>query len=299
MSQILSDIQKAADLLKQGKLVAFPTETVYGLGASVFLPEAIKKLFQVKGRPQDNPLIVHISDLNQLSMIVRDLPDKFDLLAKAFFPGPLTVLLPKSASVPGIVSANLPTIGVRMPAHPVALQLINAVGVPIVAPSANLSGKPSSTTAQHVLADFRDTIAGVLDGGPCHYGIESTVITLNPTPLILRPGAISEKQLEQVLNCPVFFIEKDSDKPLSPGMKYKHYAPQAKVLVFYSKKDCDDYMQRTPYCQRLFLTHIKPSELYSLFRKADDEQQEEIVILCDEQMQKNKALMNRIDRSCS
>lgn len=291
------EIQKAAALIRAGNLVAFPTETVYGLGASVFLPDAVRRIFEVKGRSQDNPLIVHISDLAQLALIVKEVPEEFYLLANSFFPGPLTILLPKLDSVPSIVSANLPTIGVRMPAHPMARQLIEAVGAPLVAPSANLSGKPSSTTAHHVIADFGEKIAGVLDGGPCLYGIESTVITLFPAPLILRPGAVSQQQLEHVLKRPIPFASPHCAKPLSPGMKYRHYAPQAKVVIFYTQEALEKYLHSASAHNRLVLTSLQPAELYALFRLADAEQKEEILILCDEAMLNNHALMNRITRA--
>jgi L-threonylcarbamoyladenylate synthase len=291
-----SEIQKAATFLKRGEVVAFPTETVYGLGASVFLPETVQKIFQIKGRPQDNPLIVHIAHLKQLPLIAKEWGEEFDRLAHAFFPGPLTVLLPKGEAVPSIVSANLPTIGVRMPAHPIARELIEAVG-PLVAPSANLSGRPSSTTAQHVLDDFGETICGVLDGGPCHYGIESTVVTLTPTPLILRPGAISQQQIEEVLQRPLPFAEGGVGKPLSPGMRYRHYAPDAKVTIFHSSHDLESYLQRAPKLRRMVVTSLQPSHLFALLRQADAEQQEEIVILCDASMQQNRALMDRLNRA--
>ena len=297
MNVPVSDIQRAAQILKEGGLVAFPTETVYGLGASVFQPQAIQRIFKVKGRPQDNPLIVHISSLEQLSLIVHAPPPEFYLLMEAFFPGPLTVLLPKLDTVPGIVSANLPQIGVRMPAHPVALQLIEAAGVPLVAPSANVSGKPSSTCAQHVQKDFGDLIDAVIDGGACEYGIESTVITLSPFPQILRPGAISQQQLEDVLGHPVPYAKGNADKPLSPGMKYRHYAPLAKVLVFHNPEAFAAYLKNADSRRCLKLDSVKREDLYARLRQADAEGQEEVVIYCDESMQKDLALMNRIERA--
>ncbi len=292
-----SDIQHFAEILKRGGVVAFPTETVYGLGASVFHPEAIQRIFQVKGRPQDNPLIVHISSLDQLPLIVSDVPYLFHQLAARFFPGPLTVLLPKLDTVPEIVSANLPQIGVRMPAHSIAKLLIEAVGVPLVAPSANLSGKPSSTCAAHVRADFGDLIDGIIDGGPCHYGIESTVITLSPFPQILRPGAICQKELEEVLGCNVPFAKAHADKPLSPGMKYRHYAPLAKIVVFQTQHAFFGYLETAPKLKRMVLERIHPEHLYAALRQSDTDGYSEIVIFCDEEMQKNLALMNRITRA--
>lgn len=290
------NVQEAAKALKRGGVVAFPTETVYGLGASVFLPHAIEKIFRVKGRPQDNPLIVHISHLDQLFLIVEVLPPLFTLLAKKFFPGPLTLLLPKKESVPGIVSAHLPMIGVRMPAHPLARQLIDAVGVPLVAPSANLSGKPSSTTAQHVLEDFGDAIEGIVDGGACHFGIESTVLSLLPTPQILRPGAITQEQLENVVGYSIPYADEHAERPLSPGMKYRHYSPHAKVVFFDSKPAFEAYLGANGH-SKMVLSSIKAEELYSVFRKADEEALEEVVIFCDSATLNNRALMNRIRRA--
>lgn len=292
-----SEILRAAEILKRGGIVAFPTETVYGIGASVFHKEAIQRIFQVKGRPQDNPLIVHIASLEQLALIVPTPPPLFDRLAQSFFPGPLTVLLPKLDTVPNIVSANLPQIGLRMPAHPIARRLIEATGVPLVAPSANLSGKPSSTLAAHVRDDFGDLIDAVIDGGACQYGIESTVITLSPSPQILRPGAICQQSLEEVLGCPVPYAEGHVDQPLSPGMKYRHYAPLAKVLVFQSQETFVTYLREAPACQRMVLDSLKPEELYVNLRQADAEGCKEVVIFCDEMMRNNPALMNRISRA--
>ena len=292
-----SDIQHFAEILKQGGVVAFPTETVYGLGASVFQPEAIQRIFQVKGRPQDNPLIVHISSLDQLPLIVSDVPQLFYRLAEKFFPGPLTVLLPKLETVPDIVSANLPQIGVRMPSHLIARQLIEAVGMPLVAPSANLSGKPSSTSAAHVQADFGDQIDGVIDGGLCSYGIESTVMTLSPYPQILRPGAITQKELEEVLGIHIPYAEAHGDKPLSPGMKYRHYAPVAKVTLFYDQHAFFSYLEGASQHKRLVLERVNPQDFYALLRQADVEGYSEVVIFCDDVMQKNFGLMNRITRA--
>ena len=292
-----SDIQHFANILKRGGVVAFPTETVYGLGAGVFHTAAIQRIFQVKGRPQDNPLIVHISSLDQLPLIVSNLPPLFHKLAEKFFPGPLTVLLPKLEAVPNVVSANLPQVGVRMPAHLVARQLIEAVGMPLVAPSANLSGKPSSTSAAHVRADFGDLIDGVIDGGPCHYGIESTVMTLSPFPQILRPGAITQKELEEVLGIYIPYAESQAEKPLSPGMKYRHYAPLAKVVVFQTEHAFLSYLESAPPLKRLVLDRLNPQDFYALLRRADVEGYTEVVIFCDAVVQNNLGLMNRITRA--
>lgn len=293
MNSIDAQINFAARCIRKGELVAFPTETVYGLGASVFNTEAIEKIFKVKKRPQDNPLIVHISSLDQLSLIADHPSELFFLLAKAFFPGPLTILLSRKREVPSSVSAGLPTIGVRMPAHSIARRLITASGTPLVAPSANLSGKPSSTTAEHVRDDFGKQLGYILDGGACQYGIESTVITLSPSPMILRPGAISKVQIEKVLDSPVELAHYSSDNtPLSPGMKYRHYAPKAKVTLISSVNEAGELHQK-----KKLLTSVTSDSLYAQLRAADAEGKEEILIVCDNSVQQNEALYNRILRA--
>lgn len=278
-------IKEAISFLKKGKPIAFPTETVYGLGAPVFLPETIEKIYALKRRPLDNPLIVHVSNLEQVLSIVKSFPEE---LVTSFWPGPLTLILPKRSSVPSIASAGLSTIGVRMPSHPLALELIEAVG-PLVAPSANLSGSPSSTTAAHVRDDFGDQVF-VLDGGPCHHGIESTVLTLDP-PTILRPGSITKEMLEEVLRQEVRFAREEAERPLSPGMKYKHYAPRAKVRLV----EAGERIFTQP--KRLILQSIRPEELYACFREADRKGYEEIIIRCDHTIKSNEALLNRLIRA--
>lgn len=284
-------ITLAAQAIRKGELVAFPTETVYGLGASVFNEGAIQNIFKVKRRPQDNPLIVHISSLDQLPLIVERPPDSFFALAKAFFPGPLTILLRKNKQVPSLVSAGLPTIGVRMPAHPIARDLIEAVGVPLVAPSANLSGLPSSTKAEHVRDDFDSKTVKVLDGGPCLHGLESTVLSLEPTPRILRPGVVTAEQISTVLKQKVTLSSDSEERPASPGMKYRHYAPKAKVRLVHSI-DCYNEEEGVKVLYR-----FAPSELYTLLRQADKEGAKEIVIVCDAILRQNSALFNRIERA--
>lgn len=230
-------IQAAARILKDGGLVGIPTETVYGLAANALNGAAVAKIFAAKGRPMDNPLIVHISDISQLDRLVRQVPESAKKLAERFWPGPLTMIMPKSDIIPDEVSAGLPTVAIRFPSHPVARALIDAAGLPLAAPSANLSGHPSPTTAAHVMNDLRGKIEAVLDGGACGVGVESTVITLatNP-PRLLRPGGITLEQLRDVLGT----VEMDSAvlNPLaegaraaSPGMKYKHYSHKANVII--------------------------------------------------------------------
>jgi L-threonylcarbamoyladenylate synthase len=227
-------IKKAAALLQAGGLVAFPTETVYGLGAIATDPEAVKKIFLVKGRPADNPLIVHISDLEQLDALVDSLSPEALYLARLFWPGPLSLVLKRSALVTPEVSAGLPTVAVRMPDHPLALRLIKAAGAPIAAPSANLAGRPSPTSSRHVLEDLGGLIDAVIRGQHCRIGVESTVLDLSGRqPLILRPGGLSREELETALNrsIPVAGSKFSTVKPSSPGMKYRHYAPKAPLIL--------------------------------------------------------------------
>jgi L-threonylcarbamoyladenylate synthase len=236
------NIARAAKLIRSGKLVAFPTETVYGLGANVFNERAIKEIFRVKGRPQDNPLIVHIHSLKQLHRLVKTVPMRFWLLAERFMPGPLTILLNKSDLVPMVVTAGLPTVAIRMPSHKIARALLKLSSVPIVAPSANVSGSPSPTRAEHVREDLDGTIAAILDGGSCDVGLESTVLDIaKRTPVILRPGAVTKEQLEAVLKTRVRVARPHRVRPASPGMKYAHYAPKAEVLSFEGK--CADVVK--------------------------------------------------------
>ena len=231
-AQRRGSIRKAAIWLRQGKLVAFPTETVYGLGADASNDRAVRQIFRVKGRPIDNPLIVHIWSTDQIPQLASSIPLMFWILAERFMPGPLTVLLRKSTSVPKIVTAGLSTVAIRMPDHAVAKALLKAAGVPIVAPSANLSGRPSPTTADHVCEDLCTRIPAILDGGRCRIGIESTVLDITRgTPVILRPGGISREEIEDALRIQVRVARLRRKRPSSPGMKYQHYAPRAELVV--------------------------------------------------------------------
>ncbi|MBO8165326.1 MAG: threonylcarbamoyl-AMP synthase [Brevibacillus sp.] len=229
-----AQIVDAARLIRQGEVVAFPTETVYGLGANALSDQAVEKIFRAKGRPSDNPLIVHISDREQLSMVARDVPKQAERLMERFWPGPLTLILPKQALVAERVTAGLDAVGVRMPDHQLARALIREAGVPIAAPSANRSGRPSPTTAKHVLADLDGRIAGVLDGGSAGVGVESTVLDVTAQPaMILRPGGITREQLAEVLGEVAVdpALAREAEQPRSPGMKYTHYAPQGELWV--------------------------------------------------------------------
>jgi L-threonylcarbamoyladenylate synthase len=227
--------RKAGDLLRQGEVVAFPTETVYGLGANALNANAVKKIFLAKGRPHDNPLIVHIAEFEQLKPLVQGISEKAYVLMHRFWPGPLTLIFPKSNLVPNEVTAGLDTVAVRMPRHPVALKLIKEAGVPIAAPSANTSGLPSPTEGAHVLADLNGKIPLILDGGETEVGLESTVVdvTVEP-PLILRPGGVTLEEIEDAIGQAAYDpgLSKDKNEtPRSPGMKYTHYSPKADVFI--------------------------------------------------------------------
>lgn len=228
-------IREAARLLQSNQVLAFPTETVYGLGANALSDDAVAKIYEAKGRPSDNPLIVHIAELHQLEELVDSIPAHAHLLMKEFWPGPLTLIFPKKAGVVSEkVTAGLDTIAVRMPDHPVALALISAARLPIAAPSANRSGKPSPTTALHVATDLDGRIAGILDGGPTGVGLESTVVDCTgEVPIILRPGGISKEEIERVIGNVLAGSPSPNEVavPKSPGMKYKHYAPVAPLYL--------------------------------------------------------------------
>ena len=232
-----NDLKTAAAIIKRGGLVGIPTETVYGLGANGLDPEAVKKIFAAKGRPQDNPLILHIHDAGQLPDFCREMPESALLLAERFWPGPLTMILPVKELVPKTTTAGLDTVGVRCPDNDATREIIRLAGGPIAAPSANTSGKPSTTTAAHVLHDMDGKIDAVVDGGPCRVGVESTIVDLTgPAPRLLRPGGIGPEALRELLG--VLIIDRAVTGEIAadavvraPGMKYKHYAPAAEVLI--------------------------------------------------------------------
>lgn len=227
-------LAKAAKALADGALVAIPTETVYGLGANAFIPESVKEIFTVKGRPQDNPLIVHIDNLDMLSGVAAEIPEKAISVMEKFWPGPLTLIMKKHPELPPEVTAGLDTVAVRMPSHKVARFFISLAGVPVVAPSANTSGRPSPTKCEHVKEDFEGKIPYIIDGGKSDIGLESTVLDLTgDIPTILRPGGVSIEALSEVLGYVEYDkgIIKDGVAPKSPGMKYKHYAPKATMYI--------------------------------------------------------------------
>ena len=233
----MSQMQEAGELIAAGELVAFPTETVYGLGGDALHPDAAKKIYEAKGRPSDNPLIIHIAEVSDLERVAKEVPPQAVKLADAFWPGPLTMIVWKKDEVPYATTGGLDTVAVRMPNHPVALELIHKSGKLIAAPSANTSGRPSPTEASHVMEDLSGRIAMVLDGGAVGIGIESTIIDLTEsTPMVLRPGYITPEMIsevlgEEVIMDPGIIAADDTTKPKAPGMKYKHYAPKADMII--------------------------------------------------------------------
>lgn len=237
LSDKQEDILKCAEILKNDGLVAIPTETVYGLAGNALKGSCVKKIFAAKGRPSDNPLIVHISDISQWEPLVKAVPEKAKALAEKYWPGPLTIILPKSEIIPDEICGGLDTVAVRMPSNETARAIIDACSFPLAAPSANTSGKPSPTTAQHVMADLDGKIDAIVDGGSSSVGIESTVISLaSDMPRLLRPGGITPEMLREVLgeiiiDNAVYNKLADGAKASSPGMKYKHYSPAAKVIL--------------------------------------------------------------------
>jgi len=245
-------VKQAADILRKGGLVAFPTETVYGLGADGLNPVAVAKIYQAKGRPSDNPLILHICDDQMLEQIVSSIPDTARRLMQAFWPGPLTLVFPKSQAVPELVSAKLATVAVRMPAHALALALIRETNRPIAAPSANTSTRPSPTKASHVLHDLDGRIEAILLGEDCLVGMESTIVDVSvPVPCLLRPGGITVEELrivlpELIVNPGLLSMDVSQPNPKAPGMKYRHYAPDAQVILLTGSQQ-EQYAQLLDY----------------------------------------------------
>ena len=266
------DIQQAAEIIKEGGLVAFPTETVYGLGADALNPEAVGKVYAAKGRTSDNPMIVHISSKNDLSYLTFEITDDIRKLMDAFWPGPLTMVVPAAPVVPRVTTGGLDTVAVRMPSDPVAAALITSSETPIAAPSANLSGRPSPTSARHVIDDLDGRIDAIIQGGDCQVGIESTVVDMTgAVPAVLRPGIITAERLSQALGKtveidPAMNVKTADFKPKSPGMKYKHYAPKAEMIIYKGDREkvylamSEEKLRRTGYGQKVEIIMYDDSE---------------------------------------
>lgn len=311
---LIEQLLKAKDYLTDNNIVAFPTETVYGLGANGLSEEAVAKIFEAKGRPQDNPLILHISSLEMLKDLAICNDDVFKL-AKEFWPGPLTLVLPKKENVPLAVTAGLETVAIRMPSHPIALKLIELCNFPLAAPSANRSGRPSPTSARMVYHDLRTLIPLILDGGACDIGLESTVLDLSsPTPKILRPGQISPQQIQPFLaNLADYQGLPKSKRPSAPGMKYKHYKPNVKIILLKDLNKIEDLLTKEDSLKPAFIGLNNPKSkndslkklifqnpgdlaknLYSLFFKLEQSLFDLIIIEDIQDKEIGLALMNRI-----
>ena len=334
LSPDASSYSLASEILRSGGLVAFPTETVYGLGADALNPDAVLSVFSAKGRPADNPLIVHIHDRNQLEPLC-EVPPRAVPLMDAFWPGPLTLLCVRKPAVPDVVTAGLPTVAVRMPSHPVARALLQACDLPVAAPSANSSGRPSPTTAAHVLEDMDGKIPLIIDGGMCDVGLESTVLDLcHGRPVILRPGGITREMIAGVLGCGVEVAGsvlrplQENETALSPGMRYRHYAPKAVVTLVEGPEErvlarlCDLYREETARgrkcCVLCFTEHMSalasccphdigsaasPSEiahrLFDTLRRLDEEGMESVFSEVVPPEGVGLAVMNRLGRAAS
>lgn len=304
-----------ASLILSGEVVAFPTETVYGLGADAFNPEAVKKIFLAKGRPQDNPLIVHICDVSELTKVAAEIPDEAYMLFSVFSPGPLTLILKKNPKIPAEVSAGLDTVGVRIPDHNIARELIR-LSSPIAAPSANISTRVSATSAQYVYDDFNGKIPLILDGGPTRVGIESTVLNLVGTPAVLRPGAVTAEMLQKYVALDRSAAD-NKEAPRSPGTKYKHYAPIVDTVLasdgLHAKKEYFERENRGEYPVIIgtepslsglkFLRNMSlgatkeevENRIYGYLRYAE-KAFKSIIIVYDEELM-DEAVMNRLDKS--
>ena len=318
-------IEQASDLLKNGETVAFPTETVYGLGADATNEAAVEKIFQAKGRPGDNPLIAHVASKSDLQKLVTGLTPVAERLIDAFTPGPMTFVLPSNGTCAHHVTSGLSTIGVRIPSHPTASKLLKACGIPLAAPSANLSGKPSPTTADHVWEDLNGKIAGLLDDGPTGIGVESTVVDCTEeTPVILRPGGISRELIEAEIGYALqdTFDVDEAEQPRAPGMKYKHYAPSIplwlvdgdahsiqKVINEQMKKGVrvgamvsSEMLPRIDADEKVSLGDSLPkiaAHVYSTLRAFDIDQVDLIVCQTFPEKGIGKAIMNRLQKAAT
>lgn len=306
-------LKEAAECIKKGGLVAFPTETVYGLGADTFNCDAVAKIYKAKGRPSDNPLISHIADIDEVDKLATFVPENAKKLMEAFWGGPLTVILKRKSEVPDIVSAHLDTVSIRMPSHPIANMLIKLAETPIAAPSANLSGSPSPTTFEHCKADMDGRVDMIIDGGACSVGVESTVVDMTgDVPVILRPGAITREHVASVCGDCIFGGEYAS-APKCPGMKYTHYSPKADVYAVNDIENVllpqDDTVGIITYDK--FYSAVKSNKFYSagssdeeyaarlfyLLRKADEDGIKTIYASLPESKGMGVAVRNRLLKS--
>lgn len=322
------DIQVAAQMIREGKLVAFPTETVYGLGANALDEEAVKKVYMAKGRPSDNPMIVHIYNKNQLYELAEDVTDDMVKLADSFWPGPLTMVAKAKSIVPKVTTGGLDTVAIRLPESKTARDLIEKSGVPIAAPSANLSGKPSPTRVRDVIEDLDGKIHGIISGADAKVGIESTVLDMTgENPAILRPGYITEEDISKVLNKEVSLdkhltetpklestggleILSNNEKPKSPGMKYKHYAPKAEMIIFKGEAEkvlqaiTEEKIKRVSQGQKvevILFNTLSPEaaahEFFSKLRECDRKEVDVILATAVENHGLGFAIMNRMVKS--
>ncbi len=323
LSSDIADVEYAAELIKNGEVVGMPTETVYGLAADAENEDAVRKIFAAKGRPADNPLIVHLASVNDMEKYVCNVPELAYKIAEKFCPGPITMILPKRDNIPYTTSGGLETVGIRIPFHKTARQLIELSGKAIAAPSANLSGSPSPTTARHVMDDMNGRIPAIIDGGACGVGVESTVISFENNGIrLLRPGYVSAEELG-LFNVPVFtdkgIVEPvaEGERVLSPGMKYKHYSPKANVTIV-----CGDYDSFCKYveehtgngvCAMIFdsdnpcenvinmtygdTAEEQAAQLFAALRNADEQGISQLYVRCPSRSGVGLAVYNRLLRA--
>ena len=317
-------LSEAVECIKDGKLVLFPTETVYGIGADGLNEEAVKNIFIAKGRASDNPLILHVSSINMIERIAKDISQLEYKIIEAFFPGPLTIVLKRRDNVPNVVTANLDTVGIRMPENKIARDLIELSNTPIAAPSANISGKPSGTNIEDIFNELNDRVDYIIDGGETKIGLESTVIRVIDDEIhILRPGKITCEDLEKYgkVLIPKHILKETqiNETVLSPGMKYKHYAPNTKCLLVYSddKNKLIDYMKKLESNNTLIITNTKNIDhfnnaigygstleeishnIFKILRRVDKENKDLVIIEGVKKDGLGLAIMNRLIRACS
>jgi L-threonylcarbamoyladenylate synthase len=307
------ELERAAELLKQGEVVAFPTETVYGLGANALQEKAVAKIFKAKGRPSDNPLIVHIDSQEMLDTLVEDVPENATKLMK-LWPGPLTLVFKKKEMVPSITSAGLKTVGIRMPSHPIFQKLIKLCGFPLAAPSANSFGKPSCTTHEHVLEDMDGKIAAIIKGS-CDVGIESTIVDVSrDKPMLLRPGKITQEEVENCIgpidvHPSVLHPNQKTKTALSPGMKYRHYSPSVPV-VYVEQENLDTVLKSESGKKGLITSQLKTADIVCRYKTTEelmknvfsyfrDLEKKVDIIIIDTIPKTEIALLNRIKKAAS